>query len=182
MKKYLPLYLYGSITTFAGIFLLFSDYSSFTVLKNTLGITLMVGAIFAFVTAFFRQNKHIQFAYHKLHAFAMLVYGIALLVFCNSLEKLVTFSTFLFIFYSFSEIIFCIWLFNLGQKVVYKIVAIRILLGLAIGIGAIVALNYSAGTMQVFGVLFVLVGLNVIFYIPVMRHRQSLETFNNVEQ
>ena len=44
------------------------------------------------------------------------------------------------------------------------------------------ALNFPAATIQIFGVLFVLVGLNIIFYIPVMRHRQSLETFNNVEK
>lgn len=182
MKKYLPLYLYGSIITFAGIFLMFSVNNSFIILKSTLGITIIAGAMFAWITAFFRQNKHVQFAYHKLHALAMVVYGTSILLFCDSIERLNTLSTYLFIFYSFSEIIFCIWLFNLGQKVVFKIVAIRILLGLAIGIGTIVALNFPAATIQIFGVLFVLVGLNIIFYIPVMRHRQSLETFNNVEQ
>lgn len=182
MKKYLPIYLYGSIISFAGIFLMLSHNSSFIILKSTLGIALIAAAIFAGITAFFRQNKSVQFAYHKLHALAMVVYGMAILLFCDSMERLNTLSTYLFIFYSFSEIIFCIWLFNLGQKVVFKIVAIRILLGLAIGIGTIVALNFPADTLQIFGLLFVLVGLNVLFYIPVMRHRQTLETFKNLEE
>jgi hypothetical protein len=130
---------------------------------------LIVGAIFAFITAFSRQRQEVQFAYHEMHALAMLVYGISLILLCNSTEKLISFTAFLFIFYALSEIIFCNWLFNLAQKVVFKIVAIRALLGLLIGIGTVVAMNYTEFTIQIFGAMFILVGINIILYVPVMK-------------
>lgn len=169
MKKYLPIYLYGSIIILVGIFLLFSENSSFQIIKITLGISLIVGAIFAFITAFSRQRQQVQFAYHEMHALAMLVYGISLILLCNSSEKLIAFTSFLFIFYAFSEIIFCNWLFNLAQKVVFKILAIRALLGFLIGIGTVVAMNYTEFTIQIFGAMFILVGINIILYFPVMK-------------
>jgi uncharacterized membrane protein HdeD (DUF308 family) len=169
MKKHLPIYLYGSIIILVGVFLLFSENSSFKIIKITLGISLIVGAIFAFITAFSRQRQEVQFAYHEMHALAMLVYGISLILLCNSTEKLISFTAFLFIFYAFSEIIFCNWLFNLAQKVVFKIVAIRALLGLIIGIGTVVAMNYTEFTIQIFGAMFILVGINIILYVPVMK-------------
>jgi uncharacterized membrane protein HdeD (DUF308 family) len=169
MKKHLPIYLYGSIIILVGVFLLFSENSSFQIIKITLGISLIVGAIFAFITAFSRQRQEVQFAYHEMHALAMLVYGISLILLCNSTEKLISFTAFLFIFYALSEIIFCNWLFNLAQKVVFKIVAIRALLGLLIGIGTVVAMNYTEFTIQIFGAMFILVGINIILYVPVMK-------------
>jgi uncharacterized membrane protein HdeD (DUF308 family) len=161
MKKHLPI--------LVGVFLLFSENSSFQIIKITLGISLIVGAIFAFITAFSRQRQEVQFAYHEMHALAMLVYGISLILLCNSTEKLISFTAFLFIFYALSEIIFCNWLFNLAQKVVFKIVAIRALLGLLIGIGTVVAMNYTEFTIQIFGAMFILVGINIILYVPVMK-------------
>lgn len=169
MKKHLPIYLYGSIIILMGVFLLFLENSSFHITKITLGISLIVGAIFAFITAFSRQRQQVQFAYHEMHALAMLVYGISLILLCNSIEKLIAFTAFLFIFYAFSEIIFCNWLFNLAQKVVFRIIAIRALLGLTIGIGTVVAMNYTEFTIQIFGAMFILVGINIILYVPVMK-------------
>jgi hypothetical protein len=81
----------------------------------------------------------------------------------------------LFIFYAFSEIIFCNWLFNLGRKVLYSIVIVRFLLGLLIGIGTVVAMYQTEHTLQIFGVLFLMVGLNVLLYVPVMKKVQVEE-------
>lgn len=175
MKKYLPIYLYGSLIILAGVFILFSKNYSFECIKITVGISLMVGAVFAFVTSFVRHRQHVQFAYHEMHALVMLAYGIGLLFFCNSLENLLTFTSFLLLFYAFSEIIFCTWLFNLSQKVVFKIVFIRALLGLVIGIGTAVAMNFTEFTLPIYGALFVLVGINIILYVPVMKGNQPIE-------
>lgn len=169
MKKYLPIYVYGSLVILAGVFLFVSENSSFQMIKMTLGISLIVGAIFAFVTAFVRQRQEVQFAYHQLHALAMLVYGISLVLLCNSTEQLILFTAFLFVFYAASEILFCNWLFNLAQKVVFKIVAVRALLGLVIGVGAVVAMNYAAFSVQLLGAMFILVGVNILLYVLVMK-------------
>jgi hypothetical protein len=98
-----------------------------------------------------------------------------LLLLCNSSERLIAFTSFLFLFYALSEIIFCNWLFNLAQKVVFKIVAIRALLGFVIGIGTVVAMNYSEFSLSLFGALFILIGINIIFYVPVIKANQSVE-------
>jgi hypothetical protein len=52
---------------------------------------------------------------------------------------------------------------------VFRIIALRAFLGLAIGFGTVVAINHTELTIQVFGILFILVGTNIIFYIPVMK-------------
>lgn len=174
-KKYLPIYLYGSIIILTGIFLFFSKICPFGVIKFTVGIALTLGAIFAFITALSRQRKQVQFAYHEMHAMVMLVYGVSLIFFCNSPEKLISFTAFLFIFYAFSEIIFCNWLFNLAQKVVIKIALVRTLLGLIIGIGTVVAMNYTELTLQIFGVLLVVAGINILLYVPIMKINESNE-------
>jgi uncharacterized membrane protein HdeD (DUF308 family) len=178
MKKHFPIYFYGAITILVGIFLLISKNSSLQIIKNSLSIGLIIGAIFAFITAFSRQRKHVQFIYHEIHALTMLIYGIVLILFGDSMDKLVSITVFLFIFYAFSEIIFCNWLFNLGHKTVFKIVIIRAILGFAIGIGTITAIYYTAFTLEIFGILFIIVGVNIILYAPVMQAGQSTEEIN----
>ncbi len=69
----------------------------------------------------------------------------------------------------FSEIAFCIWLFNLGRKVVYRIIVVRVLLGLVTGVGTVVAMNSKLYKVEGFGILFILVGINILFYVPVMK-------------
>lgn len=169
MEKYLPVYVYGILIVLSGVFLLFSNNSAIEVIRWTLGITFTVGAAFAIFAAFSRQRRQVQFAYHEMHALTMLVYGVSLLLFGDTLDKIILFSSFLFIFYTFSEIIFCNWLFNLEKKMALNIIVVRLLLGLAVGMGAVVAINYTAFTLPIFGVLFMMVGVNIILYVPVMK-------------
>ncbi|MFY7734594.1 MAG: hypothetical protein ACOVSR_13995 [Bacteroidia bacterium] len=46
---------------------------------------------------------------------------------------------------------------------------------MVIGIGTVVAMNYPDFTLRLYGVLFILVGINIMFYVPVMRANQSVE-------
>jgi len=183
MKKNLPLYLYGAVLIATGFFLLFSDHFTFQTIKITLGSMLIVGAIVAFFRALSKQRKQVEFSYHEIHALAMLAYGILVLVFANTIEMLFYFSSFLTFFYAFSEIIFCTWLFNLGEKVVYKIIFIRVVLGLIVGGGTAVIMNYNAipdnFDIKGFGPLFVIIGVNILLYVPVMKKEKLAETDNN---
>lgn len=177
MNKFTPIYLYGSVIILEGVFLVFSRDLSYEFRHTILGIILIIGALFAFLASFSRRRKEVQFAYHEMQALVMLAYGISILIFGNSLEKVIYFTAFLFIFYSFSEIIFCNWLFNLGRRIVYKVVVIRFLLGLVIGIGTLIAMNFPKFTLEGFGLLFILVGTNILLYIPVMKS----EKFSKLE-
>ena len=172
MKKYLPIFLYGAIIIACGTFLLVSKDSSFGMTKWLLGTMLTAGAALAFVVAFSRKRTHVQFAYHEMHALAMAVYGVSVMLFCNSFEQLISFTSLLLIFYTFSEIIFGNWLFNLGRTVIYKILIVRVLLGLAVGIGTVVAMTQPELTIPIFGALFILVGINIVLYVPVLKGTQ----------
>jgi uncharacterized membrane protein HdeD (DUF308 family) len=180
-KKSLPLYLNATIIILGGFFLLFSMYSTFNTLRITLGITLTIGGILSLFTAFSRQRKQVEFAYHEMHALAMLVYGVSVLLFCNKVETLIYFTSFLFYFYAFSEIIFCGWLFNLERKINYKIVFVRLLLGLMVGIGVVVILYYPGIEKKIdlegFGLLFIIIGINTFLYVPVMKTKELKEAF-----
>lgn len=176
LKKIMSLYTYGLIIIAAGIFLLAAQYNALHSVKITLGICLTVGAFFAFLTAFFRKREQVQFAYHEMHALAMMVYGISLLAFCKTSEALIYSTAVLFLFYSFSEMIFCNWLFNLGNEIEYRVVGLRLFFGLISGIGTLVIMHYSdvlqIESLKGFGILFIVIGVNILLYVPVMKKIQ----------
>lgn len=153
--------------------LLLSKESHFETLKYTLGIGLTLGSILAFLTAFLRQRRPAQFAYHEIHALTMLMYGLYVLIFCKTAENLINITAFILLFSAFKEIIFCNWLFNLGQKVLFKILLFRLILGVLTGLGTFIALYYQymniEWTMKGFGIIFVFIGLNVILYVPLIK-------------
>jgi uncharacterized membrane protein HdeD (DUF308 family) len=178
-KNYL-LYLYGGSILIGGTFLLFSQNISFSAVRIILGGTLIFGAIFSFLIALSRQSKNVQFVYHELHFLPMMVYGVYVMFFCNELESLIYYTSYLFIFYTFSEIIFCNWLFNLRKKVKYKVIFVRLALALLVGVGVIFIMYYPHPNTEVnlehFGMLFIIVGVNILLYVPVMKTKEILET------
>lgn len=173
MKRYFPTYLYGALIILAGTLLLFSQNNSFTIVRIALGITLIFGAISSFLTALSRPGKQVQFAYHEMHALAMLVYGISVLFFCSELATLADFTTFLFLFYAFSEIIFSNWLLNLKKRVILKVIVVRIVLGLVVGAGTVIIRHYFSTNTTLalagYGLLFIIVGTNILLYVPIMK-------------
>jgi hypothetical protein len=173
MKKNLPLYLYGTIMIGEGALLMLSQNSTLETVKFILGIGLIIGSMLAFFTAFSRERRQVQFAYPEIHALTMLVYGTYILFFCKTLENLTNVTAFLLLFYPFKDIIFCNWLFNLGQKVLFKILFIRLFLGLLIGVGTITSLYYQdinlEGTIRGCGVIFMIIGINVLLYVPIIK-------------
>lgn len=172
MNKYLPISLYGYTLMISGVILFFAENSNFEQTKNIIGIGFTIGALLAIISAFSSQRKQVQFAYHEMHALTMLVYGVTILVFVNSLENLISLSIFLFVFYTFSEIIFCNWLFNLTKNINYKVLIVRLLIAAIVGLGSIVTIFYPNWTFEIFGLLFILIGLNIMLYIPIMKTRE----------
>jgi uncharacterized membrane protein HdeD (DUF308 family) len=173
MKKYFPIYFYGAIIILEGIFLLFSEFNTFRVSKLVLGGALTFASILAFIAAFSPRRKQFQIAYHQMHALTMLVYSLLILTFCYTFEDLQFFTSCLFVFYAFSEIIFSIWLFNLASKIDFKIIIIRLLLGLLIGIGAVAVMGYKEENLVSYGLLFIAVGVNIILYVALLKERQA---------
>lgn len=182
MKKYLPIYLYGFSIILAGIFLFSSAYNSFKEVNVIIGYMVTIGAGFAFTAAMINQRKQVQFAYHNLHAMVMVVFGIFILLFCYTMDKLLSATSYLFIFYAVSEITFCSWIFNLRQKVVFKILFIRIILGLGIGIETVITMYFTTFQLESFGILFTLIGINILLYVPIMKGNESSEVENVIQK
>ena len=178
MKKLIPIYLYGAVNILVGLFLIISERNTYKTVQLALGICLTIASIMAFIAALSRLRKQIQFAYHEMHALAMLVFGVSILLFADTIEIMISYTSFLFIFYAISEIIFCNWLFNLHLAIIYKIIIVRFILGLLIGLGTLIAMNYTKITLEIFGILFIMVGLNIMLYVPVMKGEALRE--NNI--
>lgn len=181
MTKNFSVSLYGSIVLFVGVFLLLSGKTSFETVRFTLGIALCLGAGLSFLSALSLKRKQVEFAYHELHAMAMLVYGLSVLLFANKMETLISFTSFLLFFYAFSEITFCTWLFNLGRKMIHKILIIRLALGLMVGSGVVFIMSYheahEENTLEGFGFLFLLIGTNILLYVPIMVEKGLNKSF-----
>ncbi len=185
MKKYIPSYIYGAVIICTGIFLLILHYylASFYQLRITFGAGLIFGAFLAFITAFSIKQKQVQLAYNEMHALIMLVYGLFVLIFCNSLEKLIYVTDFLIFFYTFLEIVFCARLFDLEQKVVLKILIVRIILGFFTGIGMVIIMQpgiLDIDTLVDFGVFFILVGITIFLYVPILNVGHLIGNKNSV--
>lgn len=182
MKK-IPLFLCGVVLIYAGLFLFFLVYFIFHNVKLILDIMLIIGAIVAFYRALSRQRKQVELSYHEIRAFAALAYGILVLVFINTLKILFYFLSFLTFFYAFSKIIFCTWLLNLGQKMVYKITFVPIILGLIISIGTILMMYHNTISDKIaikgFGELFTIIGVNILLYTLMMRRNIVMQVENN---
>ncbi len=174
-KNYFSIYIYGIITLLEGLFLLFAHDIRFDTVIITTGITLTLGSLFAFYASMSNYRKQVQFSYHTLHASAMFAYGIAVVLFSDTIEKFTYITAFLFLFYAFSEVIFCAWLYNLKQKVIFQIMLIRFLLAIGIGIGTVTSLYFHASTFEGFGAIFIMIGLNIVLYVPVMKRKAASE-------
>ena len=163
------MYAYGAVVALQGVFLLLADPLLYNSIRGVTGASLIVAGILAIFTVYNKQRKEVQSAYHAMHAFAMLIYGFTILFFCNTIEKLAMVSEFLFIFYAFSEIIFCSLLFNMERKINFNILYVRIFIAFSVGIGTIFAMQFSALELKGFGMLFVAIGINIMLYVPIMK-------------
>lgn len=164
--------MYGGITIAAGLVLGSLNSGPFNTLKLTLGFTLVADAIFAFATGFQSKRSEVKFAYHELHALAMMGYGVSIMLFCETMENLLFLTAFLFLFYALSEIILSSWMFNMGKKVSLRV----LVLGVFLGLGTVVAMNDTGIAVEVFSVLFAAAGINVLLYVPIIKSQQAFSS------
>ncbi len=171
MSKETSLRLQGILFISTGILAIVFSNASFVFLKYLLIGLLTPAAILGTMTAVKRIKQHVQFIYQEIHTFSIITYVIALLLFCNSFERLISFTAFLFLFYAFSEIVFCNWLFNLEGKANLKVLLVRVLSGLFIGVAVIAILSYSGLNQNLklvgYGIIFIITGINTFLYKPI---------------
>ena len=157
---------------------MFSEQFSIKEITIIIGILAVTGAFFAFLTALSNPKTRIELAYHEIHAFSMIIYGGYIIFYSSTIDNLIGSSVFLFLFYTFSEIGFCISIFNKGQKVLYKIMVVRLILGLFAGIAGVRVLNfesvYDISAFRVIGIIFIVLGTNILIYVPILKKRETI--------
>lgn len=173
IRKEISLLLNGSFILLTGLMLLFLQNASLEWVKYTVAGLMLTAAFFALITAMNRNKQNVQFAYHEMHALSIFVYAVAVLFFCPSFSRFNYFTSSLLLFYTFSEITFAFWLFNLKKDINPGVVIVRLALGLLVGVGPVILLAHTASTNEVklmsIGVFFILIGVNILLYKPVMK-------------
>jgi hypothetical protein len=173
MNKHLSNYLYGALIIVTGIILIALQAQPINSIRYTIAICIIACAAIGIIAVVKSENRKVRFSYHMLHAGAILIYSIALLFAAFSIEQFILFSAVYFVFYSFSEITFCFWLFNLKSQVGVHFLIQRFITSFLVGIGAIVLLSYSNANentaLMGIGILLILTGINALLYKPIMR-------------
>ncbi len=173
--------MHGLLIVASGILTIVFQNESYTFIKYMLFGSLLISAIFGFIAMAKRTKQQVQFAYHELHTLTIVIYAFALLLFGNSFERLTYFTAFLFIFYAFSEIIFCFWLLNIHGRVNLKTLITRFLLGLICGLGTVTVLSYPEWKENLkligYGVIFIIIGINIILHKPIMKRESHLRAY-----
>jgi hypothetical protein len=54
----------------------------------------------------------------------------------------------------------------------YKVLIVRLLIAAIVGLGSIITIFYPIWTFEIFGLLFILIGFNIMLYIPIMKTRE----------
>lgn len=172
MKNPTALYLCGIITIISGIGVFLIGAYNVSTLKYFLSISILLAGFLALVTALSLRKKQVPFAYHGIHAFALITYALILMFTASNNEFIIFLTAFLFIFYAVSEIIFCASVFNIQSKVNYQMLMIRISLGLLVGIATAFVMTYTLINMEiqliVYSIIFILIGVNVLLYKPIL--------------
>jgi hypothetical protein len=178
MNKKLFLYLQGSLLLLAGIMLVFLQNQPYDSVNSLLLICLIPSAFFGLIAAIKSFRLKIQFFYQEIHTLSLTVFAITLFLFARDFEWLNDITTFFIMFYTFSEITFCNWLFNLPDRIDSKILIVRISLALFCGIGAVVIYSYSAINQNLklvgFGVIFIAIGINILLFKPVIKNESTV--------
>lgn len=176
MTKYQSLLIYGSLVIMAGIVLIIC-HQQFTVgMQYTIAALMLLSAVFAYITSTKNKNKLVRFRYHELHALSFMIYSILMLWYIGS-NYSVFITSYFMMYYGISEMIFCIWLFNLKTFVNFTILIIRLVMGLVIYVSAVmiqmIAKSNQSKELIGYGFVFILIGIHILLYRPVI---QKLET------
>jgi len=171
MNKNQSLLLYGILIIVAG--LLMVVLRTHTILTYSVAFCMITSALFALITAYKSRAHHVRIIYHETHALAMITYSVILLFLCTTLESFIQYTTFYFLFYFFSEVIFCNWLFNLKTKVSLEVLVKRIFIAFIIGVGTVVVISSNGINQELklmgLGVLMCIIGINTLYYKPIIK-------------
>jgi uncharacterized membrane protein HdeD (DUF308 family) len=175
MTKYNALFMYAILLMISGFVLIGLVGSSFQLLSETFFFTIILSAIFASVTAFKCRPDQVPLNYHAIHSIGLALYGLSFLMLAKDKETFYLFTVFYLLYYGIAELIFGIQMLLQKDKMLFRIIAIRLIIGFVISItviGLYISLNKYIeldNAIKIIGVLFILAGVNLIFFKTVLK-------------
>lgn len=176
MTRYQSVIIYGILIVLNGIILMALSYNTSRAIQYSVGIGMILAAIFAIISSRKSKDYQIPMKYHAIHAGGMLAYGLAIFVLAIDIELFFNITTFFLIYYGIVEIIFCLQLFILKTRIPLYVIVARMIVGLAISLGAVFILAASevdfSVAMLAAGLTFLFSGIiQAIFNNTLMRER-----------
>jgi hypothetical protein len=175
MTKYNALYLYAFLIIISGGVIVLLVEGPFELLKETFFITILLSAIFAGFTAFKCAPNQVPLNYHALHALGLFLYGLSFMMLAKDLSNLFQISIFYLLYYGLAELIFGLQMLLQKDKMLFRIIAIRLSIGFFIALSAVglfISIDKYINLTQAFkviGVLFMLSGVNLFFFKDVLK-------------
>jgi hypothetical protein len=175
MTKYTALFMYAILLMISGFVLIALVESSFNLLSETFFITIILSAAFASVTAFKCKPNQVPMNYHAIHSIGLALYGLSFLLLAEELETFYLYSIFYLLYYGIAELIFGIQMLLQKDKMLFRVIAVRLGIGFVISLTAVgiyISLNKYIdiiNAIKIIGVLFMLAGVNLIFFKTVLK-------------
>lgn len=173
MNRYISLTIYASLIMITGIVLICIAYTSSSIIQITIGISSLISAVFAFITAYNSRFMPVQRNYHALHGIGFLVYGIAVLFYSTTRQLFLDITAFFLIYYAFAEFIFCFQRLMNEENTNLQKDIIRFVIGIVMIIGVIAILITSSidihSAFMICGLVFIISGINLILFKTVLR-------------
>jgi hypothetical protein len=158
----------------SGIALIGLIESPYRLMLETFCTVMILGAVFSGITSYKCNQNQVPMNYHAIHALGLLVYSLALLMFAEEVTQFFDITIFYLLYYGIAELIFGLQMLLQKDKMLFNIIAIRLVIGFTIAIAAVglyisldqyIKLNNA---IKVTGVLFILSGINLFFFKTVL--------------
>jgi predicted phage tail protein len=137
MNRYQSLTAHAISIIITGFVLVVLSYMPSGAIQYIVAAGMILSGIFALITAYKSWKYKDTLKYHILHAISMCGFGFGILFYANNVEMFFRISEFFFLFYGITELVFCAYLIAIKKRVIYKIIATKMIIGFSIIIGAV---------------------------------------------
>jgi hypothetical protein len=164
---------YGLLILITGAIIAFLSYSPSRTIQYVLSVGIFLSAIFAFITAAKNNDSLIRLKYHELQGAGMFGYALAILFYASTFEKFITVTMAFLLYFGLTEIIFGFQLLQYRRKISTSIIALRMITGLLMSVGAVAIMAMSFldknNSLLLAGILIALGGLNFMLFANIIR-------------
>lgn len=158
----------------SGAALILLIQSPYDLLLQTFFILTMLSAFFSGITAYKSKAEQIPLNYHALHTIGLLIYSVSLMMFASDAKNFFNISIFYLLYYGLAELIFGLQMLLQKDKMLFRIIAIRLGIGFVVALTAVglyISIDkyiHLSNAFKIVGNLFMACGINLFFFKTVL--------------